>query len=99
MGERHVNAASDMYRYDSRRNRGIMGHYDAAHGADRPGAFAVGTAATFAKEILRLAFVERKITRAGWSNLWRGLRDGRTIARDRSWRIMEPLAPAPRANG
>ncbi|GAA3653087.1 glycosyltransferase [Microbacterium marinilacus] len=99
MGVRHFNASSDMYRYYILRNRGIMRHYYAAHGAYRPVAFAIGTAATFAKEILRLAFVERKITRAGWSNLWRGLRDGRALARDRSWRIMQPLAPAPRGNG
>lgn len=97
MGIRHFNASSDMYRYYILRNRGIMRHYYAAHGAYRPVAFAIGTAATFAKEILRLLFVERKITKQGWTNLWRGLRDGREIARDRSWRPMPPLTAAERA--
>ncbi|KQZ05143.1 glycosyl transferase [Microbacterium sp. Root53] len=91
MGIRHFNASSDMYRYYILRNRGIMKHYYAAHGAYRPVLFAIGTAATFAKEILRLVFVERKITRQGWTNLWRGVRDARAIARDESWRPMPAL--------
>lgn len=91
MGIRHFNASSDMYRYYIMRNRGIMKHYYAAHGKYRPVYFAVGTAATFVKEILRLAFVERKITRQGWNNLWRGLRDGIALGRDKSFRVMPPL--------
>ncbi|WP_261166055.1 glycosyltransferase family 2 protein [Microbacterium sp. Marseille-Q6965] len=91
MGIRHFNASSDMYRYYIMRNRGIMKHYYAAHGKYRPFYFALGTAATFVKEVLRLAFVERKITKKGWSNLWRGMRDGMSLARDRSFRIMPPL--------
>lgn len=91
MGIRHFNASSDMYRYYIMRNRGIMKHYYAAHGKYRPAYFAVGTAATFAKELLRLAFVERKVTRKGWTNLWRGLRDGIALGRDTSFRVMPPL--------
>lgn len=91
MGIRHFNASSDMYRYYIMRNRGIMKHYYAAHGRYHPFYFAVGTAATFVKEVLRLVFVERKITRKGWSNLWRGMRDGRALARDTSFRVMPPL--------
>ncbi|WP_156762237.1 glycosyltransferase family 2 protein [Microbacterium karelineae] len=93
MGTRHLNASSDMYRYYIMRNRGIMAHYYAAHGDYRPVLFAIGTAATFAKELIRLAFVERKITKKGWGNLWRGMRDGLAIARDRDFEIMPPLAP------
>ncbi|MFL0410630.1 glycosyltransferase family 2 protein [Microbacterium paludicola] len=98
MGVRHFNASSDMYRYYILRNRGIMKHYYEEHGAYRPFAFAIGTAATFAKEILRLAFVERKITRVGWSNLMKGLRDGRAIARDTSWRVMPALTDSTRSS-
>lgn len=91
MGIRHFNASSDMYRYYIMRNRGIMKHYYAAHGRYHPFYFAVGTAATFVKEVLRLVFVERRITKQGWSNLWRGMRDGRALARDTSFRVMPPL--------
>ncbi len=91
MGTRHLNASSDMYRYYIMRNRGIMSHYYRAHGDYRPLAFALGTAATFAKELIRLGFVERKITRRGWSNLWTGMRDGLALSRDRSFEIMAPL--------
>jgi rhamnopyranosyl-N-acetylglucosaminyl-diphospho-decaprenol beta-1,3/1,4-galactofuranosyltransferase len=91
MGVRHFNASSDMYRYYIMRNRGIMKHYYAAHGRYQPVYFAVGTAATFAKEVLRLAFVERKVTSHGWRNLGRGMRDGWRLARDKSFAIMPPL--------
>ncbi|WP_029149315.1 glycosyltransferase family 2 protein [Microbacterium indicum] len=94
MGTRHLNASSDMYRYYIMRNRGIMSHYYRAHGDYRPLAFAVGTAATFAKELIRLAFVERRITKKGWGNLWRGMRDGWRISRDASFEVMPPLTPA-----
>ena len=89
MGTRHLNASSDAYRYYIMRNRGIMRHYFAEHGAYRPVRFALGTALTFVKEIIRLLIVERKVR--GTSNLFRGMRDGLRIARDRSWAIMPPL--------
>lgn len=91
MGIRHFNASSDMYRYYIMRNRGIMKHYYASQGKYSPVYFAVGTAATFAKEVLRLAFVERRVTPKGWQNLWRGMRDGRALARDDSFEIMPAL--------
>jgi len=90
MGVRHLNASSDAYRYYIMRNRALMRHYFRTHGAYRPVRFALGTALTFAKEIVRLVFVERTVR--GTSNLFRGMRDGRAIARDRSWRPMPPLA-------
>ena len=89
MGVRHLNASSNAYRYYIMRNRGHMRHYFQTHGAHRPIRFAVGTFLTFAKELIRLVFVERTVR--GTSNLWRGLRDGRRIARDDSWRPMAPL--------
>ena len=92
MGTRHLNASSDMYRYYIMRNRGIMAHYYRAHGDYRPLAFALGTAATFAKELIRLAFVERKVTKTGWTNLWRGMRDALRLSRDKNFEIMAPLA-------
>jgi rhamnopyranosyl-N-acetylglucosaminyl-diphospho-decaprenol beta-1,3/1,4-galactofuranosyltransferase len=54
--------------------------------------FGLGTALTFAKELIRLLFVERTVR--GTSNLFRGLRDGRAIARDPFWQPMPPLVPA-----
>ena len=54
--------------------------------------FGLGTTLTFGKELIRLLFVERKIS--GTSNLFRGLRDGRKIARDRAWQPMPPLVAA-----
>jgi glycosyltransferase involved in cell wall biosynthesis len=89
MGVRHLNASSDAYRYYIMRNRGIMKHYFRAHGAYRPVRFALGTALTFVKEVVRLLFVER--TLRGTSNLFRGARDGARIARDRDWRPMPAL--------
>ncbi len=91
MGIRHLNASSDMYRYYILRNRGIMRHYFAEHGAYRPVRFALGTVLTFGKEIVRLVAVERKVTWKGVASLFRGLRDGGRIARDRTWRPMPPL--------
>ena len=49
----------------------------------------MGTVLTFIKELIRLVVVER--TARGTSHLFRGLRDGRTISRDRSWMPMPPL--------
>lgn len=89
MGIRHLNASSDTYRYYILRNRGIMKHYFKAHGAYRPVRFALGTALTFIKEIIRLVVVEHKVR--GTSNLFRGLRDGRAIRRDASFTLMPPL--------
>ena len=57
-----------------------------------PVAFALGTALTFAKELIRLAMVER--TLRGTSHLVRGLRDGRAISRDERWMPMPTLERA-----
>ncbi|MGX1701292.1 glycosyltransferase family 2 protein [Microbacterium sp. NPDC055357] len=92
MGIRHMNASSDNYRYYIMRNRAIIKQYYRAHGVYNPVLFGLGTALTFAKELIRLIAVERKVR--GTSNLFRGLKDGRAIARDTAWRPMEPLTAA-----
>ena len=67
-----------------------MKHYFAEHGAYRPRAVLLGSLLTFGKELVRLLFVERTVR--GTRNLWRGVRDGRKMAKDASWRPMPPLA-------
>ncbi|MFT4236048.1 MAG: glycosyltransferase [Microbacterium sp.] len=89
MGVRHLNASSNAYRYYIMRNRGIMKHYFAANGAYRPVRFRLGSALTFIKEIIRLVAVEHTVR--GTSNLFRGVRDGRRIARDKTFEVMQPL--------
>ena len=89
MGIRHMNASSNAYRYYIMRNRAIIKRYYRTHGVYNPVLFGAGTALTFGKELIRLFFVERTIR--GTSNLFRGLRDGRAIAKDRGWRPMPPL--------
>lgn len=90
MGIRHLNASSNAYRYYIMRNRGHMRHYFQTHGAYRPVRFALGTALTFGKELIRLVLVERTVR--GTSNLFRGMRDGRAISQDRGWQPMPALA-------
>ncbi|MGP3535440.1 glycosyltransferase [Microbacterium sp. RD1] len=92
MGIRHMNASSDAYRYYIMRNRAIIKQYYRSLDVYRPALFGLGTALTFGKELIRLLFVERTVR--GTSNLFRGLRDGRQIARDDSWAPMPPLEAA-----
>jgi rhamnopyranosyl-N-acetylglucosaminyl-diphospho-decaprenol beta-1,3/1,4-galactofuranosyltransferase len=92
MGIRHMNASSNAYRYYIMRNRAYIKLYYRALGVCKPVLFALGTALTFAKELIRLVFVERTVR--GTSNLFRGLRDGRRISKDASWKPMPPLEPA-----
>jgi hypothetical protein len=89
MGIRHMNASSNAYRYYIMRNRGFIKQYYRVHGVYNPVLFGLGTTATFFKELIRLVFVERTVR--GTSNLFRGLRDGGRIGRDRSWQPMSPL--------
>lgn len=92
MGVRHMNASSNAYRYYIMRNRAYIKHYYRALGVYRPIPFALGTTLTFGKEIIRLLFVERTVR--GTSNLVRGLKDGRKIAKDATWQPMPPLEAA-----
>lgn len=89
MGIRHMNASSNAYRYYIMRNRAYIKHYYRSQGVYNPVMFGLGTAMTFAKELIRLVFVEHTVR--GTSNLFRGLRDGGRIGRDRTWQPMAPL--------
>jgi len=90
MGVRHMNASSNAYRYYIMRNRAIIKQYYRAFGVYNPVLFAAGTTLTFFKELIRLVLVEHKVR--GTSNLFRGLRDGRKIAKDRTWQPMPPMS-------
>lgn len=89
MGVRHLNASSNAYRFYIMRNRAYIKHYYRHHGVYNPILFGLGTTMTFVKELIRLVFVERTVR--GTSNLFRGLREGGRIARDRTWQPMPPL--------
>lgn len=92
MGIRHMNASSNAYRYYIMRNRALIKQYYRALGVYNPVLFGLGSALTFGKELIRLVFVERTIR--GTSNLFRGIRDGRRIAKDSTWQPMPALTPA-----
>jgi glycosyltransferase involved in cell wall biosynthesis len=85
---RHLNDASDLFRYHVMRNRGYMAHYLRDLGTYSPVGFAVGSALTFLKEELRLVAVEHTVQ--GTGTLLRGWRDARRIARE-PW---QPVGPA-----
>ena len=74
------------------RNRGHMKNYYRSMGVYNPVLFGAGTTLTFGKELIRLIAVEHTVR--GTSNLFRGVRDGRKIARDASWKPMPPLVGA-----
>lgn len=85
---RHLNDASDLFRFHVMRNRGYLAHYLQHLGSyNRPG-FAVGTALTLAKELLRLVYVEH--TLRGTGALLRGWRAARALMRQ-PW---EPVGTA-----
>ncbi|MFO6451236.1 MULTISPECIES: glycosyltransferase [unclassified Aeromicrobium] len=89
LGVRHLNDSSPLAKYHVMRNRAYVGRYFAEHGRlNKPG-FALGTALTFAKEIVRLIVVERSFK--GFSSLVKGWRDGRGIWADRTWQPMPAL--------
>ncbi|AEB06831.1 glycosyl transferase family 2 [Coriobacterium glomerans PW2] len=88
---RQLNGTSDMNRYHIMRNRGYMARYFREHGDYNRLLFGVGTAATFAKEIIRLVAVDRTF-KSGLTALLKGMRDARRIYRDRTWEAMPPLA-------
>ena len=89
-GVRQLNGTSDMNRYHIMRNRGYMMQYFRLHGDYNRFLFGLGTAATFAKEVIRLIAVDHKF-KTGMSALFRGMRDARKIYRDKTWEPMPPL--------
>ena len=62
------------------------------HGEYSPLGFALGTALTFAKELIRIAVVDREHLVSGMRRLVAGHRDARKILHDPSWEPMPPLA-------
>ena len=58
---RHLNDASDLFRFHVMRNRGYMAHYLRHLGAYNALGFALGTLLTFLKEMLRLVYVEHSL--------------------------------------
>ena len=89
---RQLNSTSDMTRYYITRNRGYLARYFMLYGDYSALGFAVGTALTFAKEVLRLLIVDRDHLRSGMSRLVAGHRDARAILHDPTWEPMPPLA-------
>ena len=63
-----------MNRYHILRNRGYMARYFMVHGDYRPVLFALGTAATVAKEVIRLVAVDREHVRTGLVQIAKGWR-------------------------
>ena len=86
-GLRQLNSTSDMNRYHILRNRGYMARYFMMHGDYRPVLFALGTAATVAKEVIRLVAVDREHVRTGLVQIAKGWRDSHKLMHDPKWRL------------
>jgi GT2 family glycosyltransferase len=86
---RHLNDASPLVKYHMMRNRGYVARYFQVYGRLNPVGFAIGTALTFAKELVRLAVVEHSAK--GLGDLVRGLRDSGRLRRDPDWQPMPAL--------
>jgi len=89
LGIRHLNDSSALAKYHVMRNRAYVARYFAAYGKLHPVGFAIGTLLTFAKELVRLVFVEHSLR--GLGALLRGLHDSRALRRDPGWAPMPPL--------
>jgi len=89
LGVRHLNDSSDMSRYLVMRNRAYVANYLHAHGVLHPLGFAIGTALTFGKEVLRAVAVERRPR--GVASVVKGYRAARAARRDPDWEPMPPL--------
>lgn len=91
---RKLNTASDLSRYYIMRNRGYMAQYLKAFGDYRAVPFALGTAYTLFKELVRL-FVGGGSTdkRASLRELRRGMRDGRALRCNKDWLPFWRIAP------
>lgn len=77
---RHLNDASDLFRYHVMRNRGYLAHYLRDLGSYQPVGFGIGTFLTLAKEFVRLVYVERTLT--GWRPLLHGWWAARRVMRE-----------------
>ncbi len=90
-GKRQLNSTSDTNRYYIMRNRGYLARYLKVYGDYHPVLFRVGTFATFCKELIRLAVVD-KTFKTGVPALRRGMKDARTVISDPTWEPMPPMA-------
>ena len=89
-GVRQLNSTSDTNRFYIMRNRGFTARYLREYGDYHRFLFGVGTAATFAKELIRLIAVDRTF-KTGIPALVRGMLAARKIYRDPSWEPMPPM--------
>ena len=92
-GKRQLNSTSDTNRYYIMRNRGYLARYMQIYGDYHPVLFRLGNAATFCKEFIRLAAVD-KCFKTGIPALRRGMEDARKIVKDPNWKPMPPLKDA-----
>lgn len=100
---RKLNTASDLSRYHIMRNRGYMAHYLKEFGDYRALPFALGTAYTLVKELIRLFVGSGSSDKlASIRELRRGMRDGRSLRRNTNWqpfwRVTPLDTPADNAN-
>ena len=72
------------------RNRGFLARYMQIYGDYHPVLFRLGNAATFCKEFIRLAAVD-KCFKTGIPALRRGMKDARKIVKDPNWKPMPPM--------
>lgn len=90
-GVRQLNSTSDMNRYHIMRNRGYMMRYFKEYGDYNPVLFSLGTAATAAKEMIRLVMVDREHFKTGVVQIAKGWKDSHKLMHDASWEPMPPL--------
>lgn len=86
---RHLNDSSDLSRFYVMRNRGLVGQYLRLHGRFNRVGFALGTALTASKELLRLVGVEKTLRGSG--RLLAGWRESRQILAATDFAPMPPL--------
>jgi glycosyltransferase involved in cell wall biosynthesis len=86
---RKLNSTSDMTRYYIMRNRGYMAHYFKLNGDYKPLVFTFGTFLTLSKEIIRLVFVKEKMK--SLKILFKGMKDGKKLRKDKTWQPMPEL--------
>ncbi|MCL2807919.1 MAG: glycosyltransferase [Coriobacteriia bacterium] len=86
---RKLNSTSNMIRYYIMRNRGHMARYMQLYGDYYPFLWGMGTAATYAKEFIRL-FITKDF-KEGLPALRKGMKEARSIIKDPEWQPMQPL--------